>query len=107
MHNSKVEAARLAAAQMNGDVLALRILDRAREAAFSRGETRTRRPSAGQMARELEQGQGEEGIGDEPVSPGPGWGDVGTTTNLVSVPSGPMPGNSMAVRCRRRLWVLS
>ena len=56
MNNSKVEAARLAAAQMNGDVLALRILDRAREAAFSRGETRTRRPSAGQMARELEQG---------------------------------------------------
>ena len=78
MNNSKVDAARLAAAQMNGDVLALRILDRAREAAFSRGETRTRRPSAGQMARELEQGQGEEGIGDEPVSPGPGWGDVGS-----------------------------
>lgn len=72
--NNKVEAARLKAATKNGDILALRALDRVRESAFSRGFTRTRKPSAGQNAKILDTSD----VGDEPFSPGPGWGDVGS-----------------------------
>ena len=79
----KVEEARLAAAEKNGDIVALRALDRVREAAFARGEIRTRRPDAGQKAREM-QAAAEEPLGDTPWSPGPGYGDVG---------SGPRPSS--------------
>lgn len=78
MASSKVEAARLRAAEENGDILALRALDRVREAAFARGYTRTRSPSAAQKARAIEQNTVEEPLGDEVWSPGPGWGDVGS-----------------------------
>ncbi len=74
----KVAAARQDAATRNGDILALTALDRVRESAFNRGQTRTRRPSAAQAARSLADGVDDEPLGDEVVSPGPGWGDVGS-----------------------------
>lgn len=59
----------------NDDLLALRTLDLWREAAYMRGDVRTRVPSSSkgrQAHKELEP------IGDEVWSPGPGWGDVGS-----------------------------
>ncbi len=76
--NTKVEAARLKAAQENGDILALRALDRAREYAYSRGFTRTRVPSAARKARELSRQSEQSILGDPVASPGPGWADVGS-----------------------------
>lgn len=73
---SKVSQAKSEAAQKNGDVLALMALDRVREAAFAKGEVRTRRPSAAQAAKELEDAAAP--LGDEVFTPGPGWGDVGS-----------------------------
>ncbi|WP_124040286.1 DUF721 domain-containing protein [Neoactinobaculum massilliense] len=82
---SKIEQARLEAARKNGDILPLRLLDMQREAAFRRGDIRTRRPSAGEAVRRLEQERADaEPLGDDVVSPGPGWGDVG---------SGPRPSS--------------
>ncbi|MFT0848838.1 DciA family protein [Actinomycetaceae bacterium L2_0104] len=75
---SRIAAAKQAAASRNGDILALTALDRVRDAAFSRGETRTRRPSAAQAARALEDDSEEKPLGDEVWTPGPGWGDVGS-----------------------------
>lgn len=74
----KIAAARQQAASRNGDVLALTALDRVREAAFNSGETRTRRPSAAQAARSLADAFDDEPLGDAVVTPGPGWGDVGS-----------------------------
>lgn len=87
MADGAVEAARRAAIERNGDVLALRALDRAREAAFARGYVRTRTPSASralQRASSREEHDSSEPLGDKVWSPGPGWGDVG---------SGPRPSH--------------
>lgn len=87
MVDGAVEAARRAAIERNGDVLALRALDRAREAAFARGYVRTRAPSASralQSPKSREEHDSSEPLGDEVWSPGPGWGDVG---------SGPRPSH--------------
>lgn len=87
MADGAVEAARRAAIERNGDVLALRALDRAREAAFARGYVRTRTPSASralQSPSSREEHDSSEPLGDEVWSPGPGWGDVG---------SGPRPSH--------------
>lgn len=72
-----VEHAKRAAAEKNGDIVALRALDRVREAAFSRGEIRSRKTDAARRARAMEAAD-EEPLGDEPWSPGPGYGDVGS-----------------------------
>ena len=74
----KVAAAKRKSAERHGDILALTALDRVREAAFNRGETRTRRPSAAQAARSLEEATEDQALGDEVYTPGPGWGDVGS-----------------------------
>lgn len=74
----KVAAAKRKSAERHGDILALTALDRVREAAFNRGETRTRRPSAAQAARSLEETTEDQALGDEVYTPGPGWGDVGS-----------------------------
>ena len=87
MVDGAVEAARRAAIERNGDVLALRALDRAREAAFARGYVRTRALSASralQRPSSREEHDSSEPLGDEVWSPGPGWGDVG---------SGPRPSH--------------
>lgn len=78
LSNGKIAAAKQKSAERHGDILALTALDRVREAAFNRGETRTRRPSAAQAARSLEQSTDDNALGDEVYSPGPGWGDVGS-----------------------------
>ena len=87
MADGAIDAARRAAVEQNGDVLALRALDRAREAAYARGDARTRRPPAARAfeeARSRETNDADEPLGDEVRSPGPGWGDVG---------SGPRPSH--------------
>ena len=67
-----------------GDLFALHALDAAREAAFRRGDVRTRRPAAAPryLAASGAGAPGESGtadrIGDPVASPGPGWGDVGS-----------------------------
>ncbi len=88
---SRVEAARLAAAERNGDILALRALDRAREAAFRRGDIKTRLPSRSDSRRGLPVTRNDpasdgrlDQLGDDVATPGPGWGDVG---------SGPRPSH--------------
>lgn len=67
MADGAIDAARRAAIERNGDVLALRALDRAREAAYARGDVRTRRPSA---ARTFEEARSRETHdADEPLAP--------------------------------------
>lgn len=74
----RIAQAKRDAANRNGDVLALTALDRVRDAAFSRGETRTRRPSAAQAAKARAEEIDDDPLGGQVVSPGPGWGDVGS-----------------------------
>ncbi|KMY23183.1 Predicted nucleic acid-binding protein, contains Zn-ribbon domain (includes truncated derivatives) [Actinobaculum suis] len=71
--NRKVEAAKIKAAQENGDILALRALDRVREDAFRRGKIRTRRPSAGYAAQKLaDELNDAKPLGAEVFTPSPG-----------------------------------
>lgn len=77
MPKGEVARARLEAAKKNGDILALRALDRQREAAYDRHEVPRRITTARTAARSIEAGQ-DEGIGDEPLSLGPGFPDVGS-----------------------------
>ena len=99
---SRVEAARLEAAAKNGDVVALRALDRVREAAFARGEVRTRRPDAGRKAREIA-AAAEVPLGEEPRSPGAGLADVGSGSRPSSRDPHPL-GQLLERVVRDRGW---
>lgn len=70
---SKAELARIRAAEKNGDILALRALDRMREVAFRRGDLPVRRPSAGLAAQRLaDEINDAKPLGDEVYVPTPG-----------------------------------
>ena len=72
--SEKVEQARRVAREKNGDNVALRALERAQEAAWKRGDRRTR-PA---QERKRAERSGLSRLGDEVYTPGPGWGDMGT-----------------------------